>query len=304
MKIAITWTTWFVWKYLAEKLADNWHDIIAFWRKEKYQFENKKIEYIQWDINNKAPSILLNEKIDIFIHSASETNWKKTIKEMIWINTYSVKNILEIANKSSHCVYISTSSVYQWIDWWNINESTNINKNNLKNSYALSKYLAEQEFLKWIWENTKLSIIRPRAIYWKWDRLLIPWILEVSFINRLIMFWKGNKKMSVTHINNLYNAINFLLKNQKNKSDIFNITDPNTTTMIEVFTLLKKKYWKKWIIHLHSPIIYILTPFNKSIFSYLRDLFCNEKVLNINKIKKLGFNSKKVDLKKVIKEEY
>ena len=237
MKVAITWTTWFVWKYLAEQFEKKWCEVIAFWRKEKWIFANDNIRYIQWDINDRVKSSLLNEKFDVFIHSASDTNWKKPVAEMLAINKGSVKNILELANHSSHCMYISTSAVYQWIEWGNISEDTIIKEENLQNSYALSKYWAEEEFLHWIWENTKLSIIRPRAIYWKWDRLLIPWILEVSFFNRLIMFWSGNKKMSVTHVNNLFEAIVFLVEHQKNKSDIYNVTDPDITTMTDIYNL-------------------------------------------------------------------
>lgn len=304
MKVAITWSTWFVWKYLAERFANNWWDVIAFWRKDKWSFENWNIRYIQWDITNRVNSSLLNEHLDLFIHSASDTNWKKSVEEMISINKDSVWNILELANNTSHCIYISTSAVYQWIEWWNINEERKIDIHNLKNSYALSKYLAEEELIKCIWNNTKLSIIRPRAIYWKWDRLLIPWILEVSILNRLVMFWKGNNKMSVTHINNLYNAILFLFKNQQSKSDIYNVTDPDTTTMNYVYNLLKDKYWKKWIIHIPEIILSLLLQFRENNLSYMKDIFCREKVLNTQKISKLWFIADDYELKKVIDEEY
>ncbi len=303
MKVAITWSTWFVWKYLVYKYAWKWDDVIAFWRKPFYNFENSKIKYIQWDITQKINKELLkDEKIDLFIHSASDTNWKKSVEKMIEINTKSIANVLDFASEIPHIFYISTSAVYQWIESWNIKEDIEIDENNLNNSYALSKYLAEKELIKWC--TNKLSIIRPRAIYWKWDRLLIPAILQVSFFNKLIIIWKWNKNMSVTHVDNLYQAIDFLYENQKIKSDIFNITDWTITTMKEVYNMLVKKYTLKWIIYIPVKIITFLKIFSKNKFSYMEDIFTREKVLNIDKIMEIWFIPERRDLAKVLEKEY
>gem|GEM_PF-3278383 len=48
--------------------------------------------------------------------------------------------------------------------------------------------------------------------------------------------------MSVTHIKNLFEAIVFLVENQKNKSDVYNVTDPDITTMIDIYNLLQIKF--------------------------------------------------------------
>jgi nucleoside-diphosphate-sugar epimerase len=52
---------------------------------------------------------------DIFIHSAADTGYEKSKKEMIKNNVEINKNILDLVNKSNckHFIYISSSSVYQ-----------------------------------------------------------------------------------------------------------------------------------------------------------------------------------------------
>ena len=42
----------------------------------------------------------------------------------------------------------------------------------------------------------------------------------------------------------------------------------------------------------------------KNIFSYMKDIFCREKVLSTQKISSLWFTAKNFDLEKVLKEEY
>ena len=110
--------------------------------------------------------------------------------------------------------------------------------------------------------------------------------------------------MSVTHVNNLYEAIVFLAENQKNQSEIYNVTDPHITTLQEVYELLRIKYHKRVILHVPKSLLQIGLPLNSNIFSYIKDIFCREKVLDAQKIASLGFNSKHFDIARVIEEEY
>ncbi len=304
MKVAITGSTGFVWNYLVHSFAQKWWNVIAFWRKENYNFILPNVEYVKWDITQRIDMSLLPEKIDVLIHSASLTDWKKPIGELLRHNKESIKNVLEVAHISSHCIVISTSSVYQWLEWWDINENSIIHLDNLKNGYALSKYLAELDFIDWISNDIKLSILRPRAIYGKGDRNLIPEILNASFFNRLPLFWSGENRTSITHIWNLFHAIIFLMEFQKNNIEVFNIADPDCTTMKRVYELLQIKFWKKWIIHLPEKILFLLEQCNERIFWYLRDVFFREKVLNTDKIKNLWFKPKHFSIEKVLGEEY
>jgi len=169
MKIAITWSTWFIWSYLVKFFSKSWWEVIAFWRKKETDiFENyKNIKYISWNINNKFNEKL--ESIDIFIHSAANLDYEKSKNLLIEDNVNSLKNILEVTKNINHFIYISSSSIYQWQSWI-LKVGDKISEENLLNSYSLTKYLAEQYILKNFKNN--ITILRPRAVYWKWDRVL------------------------------------------------------------------------------------------------------------------------------------
>ncbi|EKE29538.1 MAG: Nucleoside-diphosphate-sugar epimerase [uncultured bacterium (gcode 4)] len=303
MKVAITWSTWFVWQHLVNLFSSRWDEVTAFWRRENFSFWSDKIKYIKWDITRRIDSNLRNQQFDVFISSASETNWKYPLWEMMKNNANSVQNVLELANNSEHCIVVSTSSVYQWLDWV-LKESQAINEGSLKNSYALTKFLAEQEYLKKFEASKKLTILRPRAIYWKWDRILIPSILQASLFNRLCMFWHWENLTSITHINNLCSAILFLIENQRDNRQVYNISDPEAIKMGEIFEIIKTRFAKSGIIHMPESAISIWRLWSENIFSYYADLFTLNKVLDISKIASLWFEPKHYDLVDFLKQNY
>lgn len=77
MKLAITWSCWFVWSY-AVKYFSKKYEIIAFQRQKNESIWN--IKYIKWDYTNAYNS---DFDCDIFIHSWADTRYEKSKKEMI-----------------------------------------------------------------------------------------------------------------------------------------------------------------------------------------------------------------------------
>jgi nucleoside-diphosphate-sugar epimerase len=78
----------------------------------KLNFEVMSFNRQNWDLREKYTKKF---NCDIFIHSASDTNYEKSKKEMIKNNVKINKNVLELINNSNckHFIYISSSSVYQ-----------------------------------------------------------------------------------------------------------------------------------------------------------------------------------------------
>lgn len=285
MKIAITWSNGFVWSYLVSFFSKE-HEIIAFQR-QKYEVQNN-ITYKKWDLRDIYTDSF---DCDIFIHAASDTWYEKSKQEMMKQNVISNQNVLDIVNRShsKHFIYISSSSVYQWLSGV-IDETTEIDENNLENSYSYSKYMAEKYIQEHLRKDIKLSILRPRAIYGIWDRVLEPNILKHQIFKRLLLLGNGKNITSITSIENFIQFIDIIVKKQTTCFEIFNVSDIKTKSIEENYKEISKKYSCKWIIKIPIFLLKIFYFINPNKISYLIDNFDKNKVLNIAKSKKYWYS--------------
>lgn len=279
MKLAITWSNGFVGSYAVKYFSEK-HEIIAFQR-QKYEIQ-RNITYKKWDLRDVYNGSF---DCDVFIHAAADTGYEKSRKEMMKQNIISNQNILHIVNNShcKHFIYISSSSVYQWLSGI-IDENVKIDEANLQNSYSYSKYMAEKYIQEHLRADIKLTILRPRAIYGVWDRVLEPNILKHQIFWRLILLWNGKNITSITDINAFIQAIDLVIKKQTSHFEIFNISDRKTKTMEIIYQELVEKHSLKWVIHIPLYILKILKFLNPNKISYLLDNFWNDKILDIKKI--------------------
>lgn len=287
MKIAILWSSGFIGRYITENLKRE-YDIIAFWRADS-PFDSD-IEYYTWDIRQENP---YNLAFDICIDLAADVDYEKDQKNLFANNVDSMKYICEFLENSrcSHMIYISSSSVYMGKSGI-IDERVQISIDDLKNSYALSKYLAEVSLLDGISERIKLSILRPRAVYGEGDTTLLPQILKHHILGNLILPWDGKVMTSMTSIENLTEAIRIIIHKQISRSEIFNVADEWEIAYEVMYRNLCVKYRFRWILYTPVFILRILILFSSNKWSYIYDTFTRNKVLNISKIRKLWYNPK------------
>lgn len=278
MKIAITWACGFVGSY-AVKYFEQEHDIIAFQR-QKSEMQDATV-YKKWDLRDTYSE---DFDCDVFIHAAADTGYEKSKQVMITQNALFNKNVLQLVNHShcKHFIYISSSSVYQWISG-RIDESVEINEKNLVNSYSFSKYMTEKYIKENLRKDIKLTILRPRVIYGIWDRVLEPNILKHQIFGRLILIWNGKNSTSLTDINYFIETIETVMKQQKSSFEIYNISDRKTKKMETIYQELIWKYHLKWAIKIPLVIIKTLYYFNPNKFSYLIDSFWCNKILDTSK---------------------
>lgn len=282
MKIAITGSNWFVGSHLVQYFSAN-HDIIAFQRqKNKLQ---RNIIYKKWDITE---AYYWEFDCDVFIHAAADTGYEKPMDQMLIQNVISLANVLDVVHRSNckHLIYISTSSVYQWI-YGHIDEQVSIDQKNLINSYSFTKFQAEKYLQQYLHKNIRLTILRPRAIYGEWDRVLIPNILRYQIFWRLVLLWNWENITSLTDIKYLIHAIDTIIHKQTSSFEIFNIADREAKKMWDIYTELAVKHDLRGIIKV--PLSF-LRPFffmNPNKISYLLDTFWNDKVLNVEKLSRL-----------------
>lgn len=282
MKLAITGSNGFVGSY-AVKYFSQEHDVIAFQR-QKYEIQ-KNITYKKWDLRDAYNGPF---DCDVFIHAAADTGYEKSREEMVKQNVISNQNVLDIVNNShcKHFIYVSSSSVYQWLSGV-IDETAQIDEENLENSYSYSKYMAEEYIKKHLKSDIKLTILRPRAIYGVWDRVLEPNILKHQIFWRLILLGNGKNMTSLTSIENFIESIDLVIKKQFSHFEIFNVSDKDTKTMEENYKEICERNKLKWIIHIPIWILKMLKFLNTNKISYLLDNFEKDKILNIWKIKQI-----------------
>jgi nucleoside-diphosphate-sugar epimerase len=115
MKIAITGSTGFIGGRLASAFASAGAEVTAFGRKPDIRFPEENITYVRWDMRERICSVSKDREIDVFVHSAANTNWKDPVSTLVADNEKTVSNVLEAASRAKHVILVSTSSVYQGI---------------------------------------------------------------------------------------------------------------------------------------------------------------------------------------------
>ena len=288
MKIAILWSTGFIGKYLVQYFS-HMHHIVAFWRKNSPFLP--EVEYEKWDLHFQYS---WDSLFDLCIDCACDTDYEKSNGELLRNNVDSLQHIHIFLEKAqcSRYIYISSSSVYMW-ESGILTEGININTGNLINSYALSKYLAE-EYIRWNISQTIPSIIlRPRAIYGEGDTTLFPRIISQSVFSYLLLPGDGCSRTSILSIENLAHGIETILDFTPATSyEILNIADESDFSYAEIYSWISEKYGFSWYIRIPRYLFFFLIKISRNKWSYILDNCYKDKILNISKIRKLWYNPK------------
>ena len=218
-----------------------------------YKFAKQNIfSYYSFDLKDqmKTKNLVNSIKPTCVIHCAAHCKEWDEWKNYYDINVLATKNLLNccLENSVKKFIFVSSSSVYtNNYDLFNNlfnNSLDNLNEthmltNKYKSYYALSKLMAEHEVRKILPNNQMETIIlRPRGIYGKDDKLLLPKLLKS--LNYIPNF--GNVYASLTHVDNICHAIFLGIINDKARG-IYNISDDkvyNITNLIANLKNIKK----------------------------------------------------------------
>lgn len=178
------------------------------------------------DIATEVPQL----KARICIHCAGLASDKESKQRLIQVNTEGTKKVFASIN-AEHFIYISSASVYPPNGDLHTEEEQ-IDEAELS-AYGYSKFKAEQ----WLLQQaaTKVTILRPRGVYGKGDRILLPRIFRLKKGPFLVLPAKLDYTISLTNIENLLTATAVIIQSEKvYKHAIFNITDDPTHQLGEV----------------------------------------------------------------------
>lgn len=252
---------------LGSKLIDNNRKIYLF-RKFKGDISNKK-DVFNWIKKNN---------FDFIIHLAAKVPVKfveKNYKLSFKVNFNGTKNLVDAINffnkKIKWFFFSSTAQVYNFSK----NKINEKSKTKCISKYGLTKLMAEKYIVNNLKKDIDYTIGRIFSYTDKKQTLFyfIPSIRDrIKKTKKIFYTEKLEQKRDFIHINDLSNAIFFLLKKKYN--GVINIGSGKGIKLNSVINFFSKKYKKK--------IIYMRTKNKKK-----QDLCAN-----IDKLKKIGFKNK------------
>jgi nucleoside-diphosphate-sugar epimerase len=137
-------------------------------------------------------------------------------------------------------------------------------------------------------------ILRPRAVYGRGDRVLLPRILGLIRNQKMILPARLSSKASMTHIGNLGEIVVKCMAQSNPGVNIFNVTDKITYDLKTVFSeILMRKSGRKQFIFIPMPIVSFLVnvgsylgvrgKLNKQALKYITE----DSVISVEKAEKL-----------------
>lgn len=224
----------------------------------------------------------------VCIHCAGLASDKESLNNLLYVNTEGTKNVFSNI-KAGHFIYISSASVYPPNGLLH-NEDELIDEKELS-AYGYSKFKAEQWLQQQASAATKITVIRPRAVYGAGDRILMPRILRLKRGPFVITPAKLDYSISLTNIENLLLATKAIIQSEKlYQYDVYNITDNPVHELGEVieriWTILAAK--KNITVKVPQPILQFaanLLPLSDLNANTLKYYLCHHQLLN-EKIKR------------------
>jgi len=243
-KVLITGATGSLGMRLTEVLSQENIIIIATGRNptKKTFFEKLNVEYLIGDLSDRNFVNEITKDVEVVIHCAAFTSpfaeWELFEKSNI-VSTQNIVNSCQL-NRVRRLIHISTPSIY-----FDGNAKINIKEGDsipeARSFYAKSKWEAEK-----IVQNLKSSavefiILRPRAIFGRYDSVLLPRMLKIMEKGFFPLFNNGEALMDLTYVDNVVHAIKLSINARGTSLGLaFNITNGEPKKLKEITDMIIK----------------------------------------------------------------
>jgi nucleoside-diphosphate-sugar epimerase len=230
VEILVTGASGFVGGAIVEWLAAHTNfSIVATGRSMSNRFSSlPNVRYAQHDLRHSMPEIVC----DVCIHCAGLADDSSSENEFFENNPMATSNLLQALRGCRQFVFISSASVYAFQDGMPKQEKDVAVESRLT-AYGRSKLQAEQVVMAS--GIPSVYIFRPRAVYGAGDRVLMPRLLKLIRNGRMVVPGQLSKRSSLTHIDNLCEAVTKAMKQAKEGIHIFNIADSRPYDLQSVF---------------------------------------------------------------------
>jgi len=172
---------------------------------------------------------------DYVIHCAAKAGDWGTYQEFFETNVIGTRNVINACKRNDirKIIYISTPSAYfNGKDRYNILETEPLPEKQF--NYGKTKLIAESELLALEKEGFKTIILRPRAVYGKYDQQIVPRFLHLAEKKNLPLINGGKALVDITYVGNLVSAIkNCFTAPDDAWNEVYNISNGSPITMKE-----------------------------------------------------------------------
>lgn len=260
MNILITGATGGLGRVASEISLDKGHFVYALGRNSEIlnslkDYGNGNLEILKMDLSHLDVGSSLYQfgsfKLDAVFHCAALSSDWGNYDDFYLANVVATRNMVHLAGQLNvpYFVHISTPSLYfDYQHHSNISEKYLPKNNVFVNHYADTKYQAELEVQKAVelYPNTKFIILRPRAIFGKYDAVLLPKLMNLIVERGYLPLPNGgNTFMDFTYVDNVVHAMYCAINKDLTSGDIFNITNQEPMKLSNVLNSLFNHNGKK-----------------------------------------------------------
>ena len=224
-KVLVMGGSYFIGKKVVEVLLENNYDVYTLNRGSR-KVEDKRIKNIICDRDNEESLIttLFSFTFDYVV-------------DISGLNKDQVEKLLNALNldKLKKYIFLSSSAVYDIENLhYPFKENMNLKENKIWTFYGKDKIEAE-EYLKNNLINTNLTILRPPYVYGEDNYAQRESFIFDHLVNdkTIILPQNGERKLQFIYSKDLAEIINKLLKETKDKIDIYNVGNKDAITIKE-----------------------------------------------------------------------
>jgi len=248
MNILITGATGGLGRNITEFYAKKNHIITATGRDKEKALElnknNQNVNIILGNLNDYNFTCEIIKKQDIIIHCAAYTSHVGKWEEFESSNITATKNLANAALKNKDLksfIHISTPAIYYTgKPKLNIKEDTELPQSDI--FYIKSKRIAEQKIVYFSEKGLPATILRPRALFGRYDQVILPKIIKMIEKGFFPLFNKGNAIIDITHMRNVIEAIDCVIKTPiSNYGKAYNITNDAPTTVKNLISIITEE---------------------------------------------------------------
>jgi nucleoside-diphosphate-sugar epimerase len=224
VKIAVTGASGFIGGRVATALADRGHSVTGFGRAPQ-GWSHPLANYEVWDITRGPRS----GTFDAVVHCAALADDWASIAAAMLTNQVGTRNVVA-SFPGARVIHISTASVYDaFTPNVKVAESA-APVTRFLSTYAESKTAAEAELA-----GVDAVILRPHAVYGPGDTTLLPRVIAGIRGHRLILPEGAAVSHTLTHVDNLVDAVDLSLDGPAGTYNIGDDTDVLLSAVLKEF---------------------------------------------------------------------